>query len=76
MLFAGLTGVYLSEFFASFGIGSRVRAVGTANERLPAPHNPGERALGAFHILTGLWLMYLTFATTLNISLNCSLPAG
>lgn len=76
VLFAGLTGVYLSEFFASFGIGSRVRAAGTANERPPMPHNPGERALGAFHILTGLWLMYLTFATTLNISLNYSLPAG
>ncbi|MDX3851824.1 hypothetical protein [Streptomyces sp. AK02-01A] len=74
VLFAGLTGVYLSEFFASFRIGARVPT--TANEHAPVPNNPGERALGFFHIVTGLWLMYLTFATTLNISLNYSLPGG
>jgi hypothetical protein len=26
----------------------------------------GERALGLVHLLTGGWLMYLTFAATLN----------
>lgn len=34
----------------------------------------GERALGFFHILTGLWLMYLMVATVYNISLGASLP--
>jgi hypothetical protein len=42
----------------------------------PVPNNPGERLLGFFHIATGLWLMYLMFATTLNISLHYTLPAG
>jgi hypothetical protein len=28
----------------------------------------GERALGFFHLLTGAWLMYLTFAAALNFS--------
>ncbi len=28
----------------------------------------GERALGFFHLWTGLWLMYLMFAATLNFS--------
>ncbi|GAB3492183.1 hypothetical protein [Flexivirga sp.] len=30
----------------------------------------GERALGLFHTLTGVWLMYLTFAATVNFSLG------
>lgn len=34
----------------------------------------GERALGFFHLLTGLWLMYLTFATGLNFSVGWHLP--
>jgi hypothetical protein len=34
----------------------------------------GERALGFFHILTGLWLMYLTFATGLNLAAGMKLP--
>ena len=28
----------------------------------------GERALGFFHLATGLWLMYLTWAAALNFS--------
>ena len=110
ILFAGLTAIYVSEFFASFRIGARPRpsspeqtaltngntgdalgtsgAVGTATRLAPAvrlapagqsvrsPSNPGERALGFFHLATGLWLMYLTFATTLNISLHYALPGG
>ncbi len=63
-------------------------AVGTVTRLAPAmrlapaarlmrsPSNPGERALGFFHLATGLWLMYLTFATTLNISLHYALPGG
>jgi hypothetical protein len=38
---------------------------------------PGSLRLhGVAHVLTGLWLMYLMFATTLNITLGYSLPAG
>lgn len=79
ILFAGLTGVYVSEFCASFKIGAaRTRPVEEATGGAGAPEqsNPGERALGFFHIITGLWLMYLMFATTLNISLHYSLPGG
>lgn len=49
-LFIGLTCIYLSDFFASLGVGL------------------GTRALGFFHLGTGGWLMYLTFATALNFS--------
>jgi hypothetical protein len=28
----------------------------------------GERSLGFFHLITGGWLMYLTFAVTLNLT--------
>lgn len=77
VLFAGLTGVYASEFFASFKIGvRRVIADDEGGSQSSEPNNPGERMLGFFHIATGLWLMYLTFATTLNISLNFNLPGG
>ncbi|MGB9035712.1 MAG: hypothetical protein WCC45_14460 [Paeniglutamicibacter sp.] len=34
----------------------------------------GERSLGLWHLVTGLWLMYLTFATSLNFSLGMTLP--
>jgi hypothetical protein len=30
----------------------------------------GERALGLFHTLTGLWLMYLMFATTVDFAIG------
>ncbi len=77
VLFAGLTAVYVSEFLASFRIGARRPATESAGEgREAATSNPGERMLGFFHIVTGLWLMYLTVATTLNISLHYSLPGG
>ena len=33
-----------------------------------------ERALGFFHIGTGLWLLYLMFAVTLNFTVKFSLP--
>jgi hypothetical protein len=80
VLFTGLTCVYVSEFFASFQIGARrTPAHGTdaaGGAQTPAPNNPTERVLGFFHIITGLWLMYLTFATTLDISLHYTLPGG
>ena len=34
----------------------------------------GERLLGLMHIVTGLWLMYLTFATVLDITSGYTLP--
>jgi hypothetical protein len=58
-VFIGLTGVYVSEFVASLGLGFSAMA---------------ERALGFFHLGTGLWLMYLTFAVVLNFVLNYNLP--
>ena len=30
----------------------------------------GERALGLFHVVTGIWLMYLAFAAAVNFSLK------
>jgi hypothetical protein len=40
------------------------------------PTKLGERSLGLAHILTGIWLMYLTFATTLNIVSGFHLPGA
>jgi hypothetical protein len=57
VLFAGLTAIYVTDFFVGLG-----RA-------------PAERLLGLFHVATGLWLMYLTFATLLNLSAGFHLPA-
>jgi hypothetical protein len=70
VLFIGLALVYCCEFFASFRIGARVFREGSD------AINPGEKALGVVHILTGLWLMYLTFATTLNVASGYHIPAG
>jgi len=58
LLFLGLTCIYVSDIFASLGIG--ISAL-------------GERALGFFHLVTGLWLMYLMFAVTLNFTLGYKL---
>jgi hypothetical protein len=69
VLFVGLAVVYCAEFFASFKLGVRVGPDGRESINL------GEKALGAVHILVGLWLMYLTFATTLNIASGFDLPA-
>jgi hypothetical protein len=53
LLFVGLTCIYVSDFFASL-------------KDMPRFANPGEKALGFFHIVTGLWLFYLMFADILN----------
>jgi|SRR4051794_33771790 len=70
VLFSGLALVYVTEFFASFKVGVRVGADGQESA------NVGEKALGLVHILVGLWLMYLTFSTTLNITNDFHLPGG
>ncbi len=61
-LFIGLTGVYVGEFLANLA--------GDA----PKLSAPGQRLLGIFHIGTGLWLMYLTFAVGLNFAAGYNLP--
>lgn len=58
VLFIGLAGVYVTEFFASFDL------------------SLGERGLGFFHTITGLWLMYLMVATTLNLTSGFTLPSA
>jgi hypothetical protein len=79
ILFIGLTCVYVSDFFASLFV--RVppgEARGAESQPLrPQPtavSELGERALGFFHIATGLWLIYLTFAATLNTASGMNLP--
>jgi hypothetical protein len=71
ILFIGLTCVYVSDFFASLFV--RVPSVARVGSPPPRPQPTavselGERMLGFFHIATGLWLIYLTFAATLNIT--------
>jgi len=88
-LFIGLTCIYAADFFASLlptppaptpGVDAgSATAGGTAGVGGPAPkRHPlgtlGERSLGFFHIGTGLFLMYLTWATALNFSNGFHLP--
>ena len=62
-LFIGLACVYVAEFVASL------------KPDRPELGGWGERALGFFHLGTGLWLMYLVFAVALNFTLGYGLPA-
>jgi hypothetical protein len=79
-LFIGLTGVYVSEFFASLGVRSDPTPTGEASVTQAPPRQKtpigelGERALGFFHLGTGFWLMYLTFAVVLNFTCGYDLP--
>lgn len=70
VLFIGLTCIYVSDFFASLF----PRAGRVGGPSLPPLGDLGERALGFFHLLTGLWLMYLTWATALNFASGYKLP--
>ena len=81
-LFIGLTLVYISDFFASLflrvprGPSTEPGATSAPTAR-PEPtklSELGERALGFFHLGTGLWLIYLTFAAVLNIASGMDLP--
>jgi hypothetical protein len=82
-LFIGLTLVYISDFFASLFVQVPPSAApsepGVASAPRPRPERAalserGERALGFFHLGTGLWLIYLTFAAVLNIASGMDLP--
>lgn len=70
-LFIGLTGVYVAEFFASLCVRAEQRPDGVyvvPPKEKTALGEVGERALGFFHLGTGVWLMYLTWAVTLNFT--------
>jgi hypothetical protein len=69
LLFVGLTCVYVSELIA--GLFSRRPE---PDARMKSVKILGERALGLSRLATGTWLMYLTFAATLNMSSGMSLP--
>jgi hypothetical protein len=80
LLFIGLTCIYVSDFFASlFQRAPLADEAATTPARGPAKPRPtaiselGARALGFFHLVTGGWLMYLTFAVTLNTSVGTHL---
>jgi hypothetical protein len=70
LLFVGLTCVYVSEFVASLFVfaRSRIAAVPTRLNVL------GARATGFSRLVTGVWLMYLTVAATLNATSGTDLP--
>jgi len=70
LVFVGLTCVYISELFG--GLFARRPE---AEARLERVNMLGERATGFFRLATGIWLMYLTFAVTLNASSGFNLPA-
>ncbi|HYW77156.1 MAG TPA: hypothetical protein VFA48_11115 [Gammaproteobacteria bacterium] len=58
LIFAGLIAVYIFDIFASL--------------KLFTPAS--ERLLGLSHLITGLWLMYMTFATGLDLANGLHLP--
>lgn len=57
-IFIGLICVYVADFFASM------------KPDLPKVGAVGERALGFFHLGTGLWLLYMMFAVTLDYTIG------
>ena len=67
LLFVGLVCVYVSEFFAGLFMGARAETTRRVNA-------VGTRALGLSRLVTGAWLMYLTFAATLNAASGTDLP--
>ncbi len=60
-VFIGLTCIYVSDFFASIK-----KDIGRLGDL-------AERALGFFHLGTGLWLFYLMFAVTLDTAVKMTL---
>ena len=79
-LFIGLTCIYVADFFASLfpapppaptaaAVAGGQTSAGRRQTR-PFLGTLGEWALGFFHLGTGLYLMYLTWAAALNFSLG------
>ena len=58
LVFIGLILVYISDVFA------------TLKPNLPGLGAFGERSLGLFHLLTGIWLIYMMFGVTLDFALG------
>jgi hypothetical protein len=69
LVFVGLTAVYVSDLFAGFFSRRTEPDVGPRLVNVL-----GERALGFSRLVTGAWLMYLTFAVTLNTTSGTTLP--
>jgi hypothetical protein len=61
-VFIGLTCVYIADFFAS--LRPDFETVGLI----------GQRATGFFRLGTGFWLIYMTYAVTLDFALGYTLP--
>jgi hypothetical protein len=75
LLFIGLTAVYVSELFASLGVHEVAGTAGEEPQRTPTRlGEQAEQALGFCHIVTGLWLIYLVWAATLNAAAGSDLP--
>jgi hypothetical protein len=70
LLFVGLAVVYVCELAASLGYTEIDGPSGPERGEATALGALGERALGAAHILVGLWLLYLTYAITVNTALG------
>jgi hypothetical protein len=77
VLFAGLTAVDICEFFfAQIGVRSTTAGGSWPGAKPSRPAKLAVRALGFFHLLTGMWLMYLTFTTTLDMASGFHLPGA
>ena len=81
ILFILLTLIYVADLFASLRLYQRpwpervpVRLRPEAERGERGPVNLGERALGALHLLTGIWLMYLTWAAALTFASDIKVP--
>jgi hypothetical protein len=70
VLFVGLTVVYACELCASLGFTETEGPGGPERGGKTPLGELGERALGAAHIVVGLWLLYLTYAITVNTALG------
>ncbi|HEY5295175.1 MAG TPA: hypothetical protein VIJ70_06840, partial [Gaiellaceae bacterium] len=70
ILFVGLAGVYVCDLFASLGYREVSHDGGPPVRERTSLGDLGERMLGAVHLATGGWLMYLTFAATVNAALG------
>jgi hypothetical protein len=60
LVFVGLTGVYFFDFFASLFPAAVARL--------------GELGTGLFRLATAAWLMYMTWAVTVDLALGYKLP--
>jgi hypothetical protein len=70
LLFVGLAVVYVCELAASLGYTEIDGPSGPERGEATPAGELGERALGAAHILVGIWLLYLTYAITVNTALG------